>query len=964
MRRLLLFLFIMVFAVSCGTGISLNEAAENFKEPDDRYGVNCWWWWLNGNVTEQAIVSDLREMKEKGFCGAMIFDAGGQDQRGNKNVPAGPMFGSTEWRRMFTTALDEAEKLGLEIGFNIMSGWNLGGPCITAEHAAKRITFSDTIINGGREYSLQLSQPDSLLGFYKDIAVLAFKVDGAEISDKPIYFLENKLCARELGMSAPDCRYLLDNSKKSADGGKGKTPYIICRDSILDISDKIDHEGVLRWNIPEGRWTIMRIGYTCTGARVSTSSDTWKGFVIDYLSSRALDFYLKTVINPILETAGHHVGTTLKYLETDSWECGGMNWTEDFPSEFMRLNGYDIKTFLPVVGGYIIDNMDITHAFLADFRKSIGSCIARNHYGHLADYAHSHDMGVQPESGGPHGGPIDGIKNFSYSDIVMGEFWAPSPHRTTPESKFFIKQASSAAHIYGKKIIGAESFTTIGPHWNDEIWHDQKGAFDHEICAGLNRVYFHTFTCSPGKMGIPGQEYFAGTHINPRITWWNEGNGFIGYMKRIQFLAQEAAFHADILYYYGDHIPVLFPNKHSDPCGAIPGFDYDVTDEDALLQCTVDRSGDIVAPSGRTYRVLVLPDHKILSLAALEKVSELVSKGAAVIGEKPEKCISLAADHGRFKHIADTIWGNDSLVKRINYGKGVVACGIDARGFLLSEGMAEDFAAADDPLLQNTDFIHYDIDGHDVYFISNFRDTIVETEYTFRSCGRSPQLWNAVTGSIESLPSFTRNDNGTTTIPLRMDPCGSAIIVFGARTWKDGTSAGNYPEFIPATDITGPWRVRFEEQRGGPGEVVFDSLYDWTISDNEAIRYFSGHASYSADFYHKTEPGYNYHVDIGRVKDVGMATVKVNGNDAGLVWTSPFRVDIGKYLKEGKNTIEITVVNSWFNRVAGDQLHLENEQHTATNIILAHDFLGEKTDGIKLSSSGLLGPVQIIKNRK
>ena len=132
--------------------------------------------------------------------------------------------------------------------------------------------------------------------------------------------------------------------------------------------------------------------------------------------------------------------------------------------------------------------------------------------------------------------------------------------------------------------MGAESFTTIGPHWNDELWHDQKSAFDHEICAGLNRVYFHSFTCSPAEQGIPGQEYFAGTHVNPRVTWWSKSAPFIDYMHRVQMLAQEGTFVADVLYYYGDHVPNVYPFKHSDMPGAMFGFDYDVTDENILMK--------------------------------------------------------------------------------------------------------------------------------------------------------------------------------------------------------------------------------------------------------------------------------------------------------------------------------------------------------------------------------------------
>ena len=126
----------------------------------------------------------------------------------------------------------------------------------------------------------------------------------------------------------------------------------------------------------------------------------------------------------------------------------------------------------------------------------MGELVAHNHYEHFQAYAHKYNMRINPESAGPHAGSFDGIKNYGFSDLIMSEFWAPSEHRPTPENRFFIKQGSSAAHIYGKKIVGAESFSGIGHHWNDELWLDQKSSFDYQICSGLNRVYFTTFTCS------------------------------------------------------------------------------------------------------------------------------------------------------------------------------------------------------------------------------------------------------------------------------------------------------------------------------------------------------------------------------------------------------------------------------------------------------------------------------------
>ncbi|MEX2566513.1 MAG: glycosyl hydrolase, partial [Cyclobacteriaceae bacterium] len=336
--------------------------------------------------------------------------------------------------------------------------------------------------------------PQMRRDFYKDITVLAFPTNENQKTKNSITDLGLKLGYHELGGSAPDTRFLLTNSSRGNKNSEDNSSYLIKKDEVIDISSQMDANGNLNWKVPEGDWSILRIGYTCTDSHVSTSSGDWQGSVLDYMSKEAFKFYWEDVVEPIFNAAGDHVGTTLKYMETDSWECGGMNWTDKFAEEFIQYRGYDLKKYLPIVAGYVVDDIQTSNAFLADFRKTLGDLVAYNHYAVFQEYAHQHNMGIQPESAGPHAGPLDGIKNYGFSDIVMSEFWSPSPHRPKPENRFFLKQASSAAHIYGKKIVGAESFTTIGPHWNDELWHDQKSSFDHEICAGLNRMYFHTFT--------------------------------------------------------------------------------------------------------------------------------------------------------------------------------------------------------------------------------------------------------------------------------------------------------------------------------------------------------------------------------------------------------------------------------------------------------------------------------------
>ena len=939
------------------------QLKSQFKNPTTQSGVNCWWWWLNGHVNKAAITKDLEAMKSRNFQGAMIFDAGGHNQRGNHDIPAGPLFGSDEWNKLFVFALDEAKRLGLEIGFNIQSGWNLGGPRVTPEFAAKQITYSETQLSGGQKIKEKLSLPGTRQDFYKDIAVLAFPLQKENKTKKLVSDLSLKLGFKELGGSAPDCSFLLENSSDVEKNAAGHSTYIIKKEDVIDLTTKMDNEGILNWDAPAGNWVVLRFGYTCTNAHVSTSSGDWQGNVLDYMSTKAFDFYWNDVVEPIFKAAGEHVGTTLKYMETDSWECGGMNWTDKFTDEFLNYRGYDLTKYLPIVANYVVDDIHTSNAFLADFRKTLGDLVAYNHYARFQEYAHKYNMGIQPESAGPHAGPMDGIKNYGFNDIVMSEFWSPSLHRPLPNNRFFLKQASSAAHIYGKKIVGAESFTSIGPHWNDELWRNQKSAFDHEICAGLNRLYFHTFTCSPPEMGLPGQEYFAGTHVNPQVTWWKQSGALIDYLHRTQSVVQEGKFSADVLYYYGDHVPNVFPFKHSDPAGTMPGFDYDVCDETIFLQLKIN-DGKIVVPGGIEYRILVLPVHKHLSEAVLKKVEELLKQGAHIIGNKPEGLVSLVGgEQQQFNKLADTIWGKSVAEKgEQKYGKGKIVWGVTARDYLLSLGIANDFNILENSSKTDFDYIHYTIGKNDVYFVSNQTTERQKITARFRVSGKQPELWNALTGDIREADAFTQK-NGLTSVPLTLEPFGSILVVFNNKIPKSqqGTAKRNYPDFKTVAEISGDWTVNFDTKWGGPASVVFPKLIDWSQHSDEGIKYYSGEAVYNKTFTIDFDPNRDteYFLQLGNIQDVGIAEVKINGQNKGVIWTSPFRIEITKELQKGENTLEIKVVNSWYNRVAGDQTFPDKKQYTSTNIDLKFDYRGRPIKTIPLEPSGLLGPVQI-----
>ena len=962
MKKIIVLLLVMILAGSgCVEEMRDSELAagtleSDFQNPPRQAGVRCWWWWLNSNVTKEAISRDLEAMHDKGFSGAMIFDAGGHNHQNNKDIPNGPQFGGDEWTALYLHALNEAKRLGLELGLSIQSGWNLGGPGVSLDDKAKQITWAEIQLEGVARIEQQLPVPKSNYDYYRDICVLAYP--GKQIERKPISYLSAKISAKELGYSAPDCRYLL-NDHPAVEGEED-----MLLEDIVDITDKVTEDGTLKWDVPAGKWTVLRIGYTPTHAHVSTSSDNWKGHVLDYLSKDVFDRYWNTVVDPLLKQAGPLSGTVLKHMETDSWECGGMNWSPGFAEDFKCYNGYDIIKYLPVVAGKIVENRDVSNAFLADLRKTIAHCVSENHYMTFAEHAARYNMGIQPECSGPHAGPLDGITNYKHSDIVMSEFWAVSPHRPKPHNRFYVKQASSAAHIYGKQFVGAESFTTLRkPHWGVELWHDLKPAMDFEFCEGLNMIFFHTFTCSPKEMGIPGQEYFAGTHVNPQVTWWNQSDSFMDYMNRIQSVVQKGKFVADVLYYYGDHVPNIAVNKGFNQAGSLPGYDYDVTNEEVLLKLKV-RDGKVVVPGGVHYRVLVLPDHKVLSLAVLEKVEKLLAQGATVIGPKPERLVSLVGGKSaqrKFHKLADKLWGsNPAETGQKKIGKGRLVWGQTSREFLQSEGVAFDFEAVGVKKQSDYEYIHYTIDNADVYFVCNQTKQSKLVDLVFRITGKQPELWDPVTGKIITAGAF-KQANGRTIIPMEFDPYGSCFVFFrqSIPVAKQGTESSNYPLLNTVKEIKGPWQVAFDTKWGPfdsaqgrrSGDFVFDKLVDWTKHANEGIKYYSGKATYTNTFEFKPVRNKCYWLQLNNVVDAGIAAVKLNGKDIGITWTKPFRIEMTDALKAGRNELEITVVNTWQNRLIGDRGKPQEDRFTKTNIKIRDDW--------NLRSSGLLGPVEI-----
>lgn len=923
-----------------------NQLEAVWNNPPQDARLRAYWWWINGNVTKEAITRDLEQMKAKGFGGALICDADGSSQDGNDRAPHGPTFFSPEWRELYKHTLREADRLGLEMSLNIQSGWNLGGPMVTPDDAPKKLVWTETRLNGPSSAPVKLPVSKGRDGYYRDLFVLAYRINPKQIPNrKPLQNQQQKALLDVLRpFSAPNSAPLF--AEIPATPGEEDVHL----GAVMDLTQKLSADGTLNWTVPAGDWVVLRIGCTLNDhCRVSTCSEGWDGYALDPFDAGAFQRYWDAVVEPLIADAGPLAGKTLKYLHTDSWEVEVANWTPTLREEFKQRRGYDMLPWLPVIAGKIVNSREESNRFLHDFRRTMGDLAIDNHFKLFKEWSHQHGLLIHPESGGPHAVPIDAEQCLGLNDAPMSEFWAWSwRHRIGDENRFFVKQPASAAHTYGRKLVLAEGFTTIGPHWQETIWDNLKPSFDFACTEGLNLLVWHAFVCSPASEGIPGQQYFAGTHLNPLVTWWDKSKPFFDYLNRCQALLQQGLPVADVAYYYGNHVPNFAQLRSTDPAKVGAGFDYDVVTEEVILTRMSVQGGRLVLPDGVSYRVLVLPERDIISLPVLRKLKQFVAEGATIIGPKPARSMSLrdySKQDAEVKKLAEQLWSGKS-------GKGRVIAGKTAREVLLADGVKPDF----EPVSPVLNYIHRRDGAAEIYFVASRTNVATSVTCSFRVTGKAPELWNPVTGERRFAAAYEARD-GQTIVPLDFDPYGSWFVVFrAAATNHQALAKSNGKTFTPQLEITGAWTVRFDTNWSGPAEVRFDSLVSWPERPEPGIKFFSGTATYETTFdlpyfVIRDSPGPAY-LDLGNVRE--LAEVKVNGKSCGITWTPPFRVNISDAVQPGTNRLEIEVVNFWPNRIIGDADLPTGQRLTRTNI-------RKLNNGTKLMESGLLGPVRILQ---
>ncbi len=740
-----------------------------------------------------------------------------------------------------------------------------------------------------------------------------------------------------------------------------KTSYAsengIAENLVLDLTGSLSPEGVLNWDAPKGRWCVIRFGYTTTGKTNAPATPEGVGLECDKMDASAVDDHFEGFSKQLINAAGKYSGNTFKFLLIDSWEAEFQNWTEKFPQEFEKRRGYSIIPWIPVLCGDLVDDVQLSEAFLNDFRKTIADLIDENYYKRYSDLCHENNLKMHAEViYGNNGGtpPLDIIKSNRYADMPMTEFWANPNADQFPEYRPSSMPTPGfpmfSALTANKQIIGSEAYTGFANY--SESPTELKPFGDAAFCSGVNQMIFHSYVHQPfdKKPGVTLNKFAA--HFNRNNPWWEFAHDWLKYQARVQYVLQKGEPVADVIFYVGDQLPEYFSKTilYDLPYGykAFP------CNFDMLLNQAKVIDGRLSFGGKQSFPLLALPKSTAMNFETLQRIAQLVNDGLVLSGPKPLEMISvldIKNNSNDFEDLTAKLWGNST---ENNYGSGKVISGLPIKQVLTQLEIQPDFATDSNEPLEIL-YIHKIEGNSDVYFVFNQQNTPLKRDLLFKIDGKTPEIWNAENGNIFSPVEF-HQEKDYLRIPVAFAPHESLIFIF-----KNEASAKSIDKQLVQTD-----KIELENLNA---KLVFFPISNETIEpieiaqlksltelDNPAIKYFAGKVKYTITFDVTSNTSSNEFVALNLGNLSATAEVKLNGNLLGFAWKPNSEYDVSGILK-AQNLLEITIANVCRNRFIGDLIQYGEVKSLFTTspitTILNKD--------MPLKASGLIGPLKLVK---
>jgi len=955
---------------------TLAALKEGWGNPPATYRPHTRWWWPGNAVTKEGLIWQLEQMHEQGFGGVEPMAFRKIYEKGNIE------FDSEEFVEIMKHVVDECRRLGMYVTPPLFPGWGHGSSRVAPEHLSKAMVISGVDVDGGaferivplpeRGQTLEVTFRHYMVSQPKRLeAVVAVALDEKGIPDT----------SRRIDLTA------------SISGDRG-----------WSVAPKATVSGEL----PSGSWRLMAFWTSFTGQRSTAQTFEAESHIIDHLDRDAVESYLALQSSRFLEAFGADYGQTVDSYFGDSFEVYQYfsYWSEGLFERFEQMKGYDLKPFLPLL---LYNGAPETRYIRYDMGHFLHRIGMESLVKPLAE--HCEELGIHMRQQ-PHYRFV--------SDIIAqsGVYQRPETEntKTTFDPMFWHKLTTSGAWLYPseeKKWVSAEAFTFINAKYRTSM-EEIKRASDLFIRDGITQFYNHGYFYSPEMEIAPSRDLIWMNRISHVNTWWPWYRGLADYQARASFLSRQGHAQTDVLVYAP--YPTMWSDRSDYPAGhardlafghlpktlVANGYDFDFANDDLLLNHAEVNNGKLVI-NGYEYSVLILPRVILLSPQTLEKIERFVQAGGTVfaLNTLPEysdgwkdyeaRDVQLAAArdrlfnlHGGAKTVGQgKIWfmpdcdGFEYLERWHGHGATrepdptpPLSPAYKAFFEALRSRLTPDFEMADKAQSDGLTFRRTVIGDVDCWFITNLQPHSRKTRITLKTKGKEPQIWDAMDGSVRGVESFSFAPDGRVMLDVDLEPWESKFVLL---TPPGSVELPPVRERIASSDrhvspVEGPWEVSFRGLGNLTADLTMDTLKDWR--DLPGLKHFSGTATYSTEFQISNLQSAIGNLQsamflhLGEVKDV--ATVIVNGEEAGKVWMPPYRVDISKQVKPGANTLKVVVANRLWNHTSGleepkpipEHLHAHygytwNQEYNGWN-----SMINQRRSG-GLLPSGLLGPVRV-----
>ncbi len=821
------------------------------------------WWWQGSAVDPEGLTFNLEEFARQGMGGFEITPIYGVQGNEANDIP----YLSDKWMEMLRHVTSESRRLGLQPEMNNGTGWPFGGPEVTENESAQKLIIEKWSVAPGKK--------------------LTAKIEPRDEKQRPYATLEKIM---------------------AVDG-----------DTRIDITNKLKKDGTLNWTAPKkGNWEVYALFAGRTFQKVKRAAPGGEGYVVNHYDSVAVKKYLDRFDRAF---AGKE-DTFPKVMFNDSYEVYGSDWTEGLFDEFAKDHGYRLEQYLPEFADQN-NQTELRGRIVRDYRYTLARVLRENFTDLWTRWAHGHGAQIRNQS---HGSPANIIDLYAIVDIPECESFGrselniPGLHPTgdsrhSDADPAVLKFASSAAHIAGKPLVSAETLTWLTEHFHTSL-SVAKPEIDQMLAAGVNHIFFHGATYSPKGVEFPGWLFYASVNMSPTNTIWKDADALFKYITRCQAFLTAGNPDSDVLLYFPiddiwqrqDGIYMMFDIHSMDKkmpdvkamVGELvkAGLDPDYLSDALIADLSVASDGSIISKGGNRYKAIIVPPVKFMPVETLKALKQLKSQGANVIFTE-----SLPKDVPGLGNLEDRRAQLESLKEDMAAPAKDIQAAIRMTG-----ATPESLRTKGVSLLRRTNEA-----GGNNYFLALLNDNRIDGWETLAVPAESIMIFDPLTGK-KGKAKTRKGPNNTTEIYLQVDP-GQSLLLKTFPTDIEAEEWAYYEKGNPI-GIDNGWRISFlESQPPIEGTFNTDTVTAWTNLPVEEAKVNTATGRYSVSFQlPKGIEADEWLLDLGDLRE--SASVKVNGKDAGKVWSVPFTIQIGEFLQPGTNTLEIDVTNLPANRIA------------------------------------------------